>query len=153
MSYQSCLGHLQACIGSATGFGGTAKVEIADYKIFTYGYGTVALLEINPRIRHIRETFAGGHVHEWHTTVQVGARWADAENGPFDMTAAWQSVFDQLDTHPQLGLGGGNAAGIRDVFIESANLQPLEQLYGEHKYQTVSLSVVIQEEVDVVEAE
>lgn len=143
---------LQACLGSASIFShGTAQVGIADEKVYTRGYTPVAIIDVTPRIRHIRETFEGGHVHEWHVPVTIGAQWRDAANGPTNLNTAWQGVFDQIDKYPHLGLGG--AAGIRDAFVESANLQPTEMEYGGIKFANVQLSVVIQEEVTIQEAE
>jgi hypothetical protein len=152
MSYTTITQQLQSCLGSASIFThGTAQVSIGDEKIYSRGYTPVAVIGLEPGLRHIRETFKGGHVHEWHVLLTVGAQWKDAASGPVQLNAAWQAVFDQIDTHPFLGLGANG--GIRDAFVTDADFQPIVMEYGTIKFAKVRLSVAIQEEVNVQEVE
>lgn len=152
MSFNSICTQLQACLGSASIFpNGIQHVEIADNKVYSLGLTPVAVIDVNPRLRHIRESFGGGHLHEWHMQIKVGAQWRDADTSALALGAAWQGVLDQLCQHPFLGLGG--QAGIRDAVVEGANLQPIVMEYGSVKFANVQLSLVVQEEADIAEAE
>jgi len=147
------INQLQACLGSASIFpSGTVHISISDDKVYTYGRTPVAVIDVNPKLRHVRESMGGGHLHYWHVPLTVGAQWrSSGESGPTNLNAAWQGVLDQIDKFPFLGLGGG--AAIRDAYIESANLQPVVEEYGMVKFANVQLGVVICEDITVAEQE
>lgn len=143
---------LQACLGSCSVFTqGTSQVRIGDDKVYGLGLTPVAVISVNPGLNHVRETMHGGHIHHWRTEVQVGAQWRDAVNGPLALGSAWQSVFDQLDQYPYMGLGAGQ--GVRDAFVSGADLRPIIVEYGTVKFAHVKLIVDIQEDVTIAEAE
>lgn len=143
---------LQACLGSCSVFTqGTTQVRIGDDKVYALGYTPVAVISLNPSLRHVRETMHGGHIHHWRTDVEVCSQWRDAVSGPPALGSAWQSVFDQIDKYPYMGLGAGQ--GIRDVFVSAADLRPIVEDYGTVKFAHVKLTVDIQEDVTVAEAE
>ena len=152
MSFTTVVNQLQACLGSASVFvNGTADVSISDDKIYTLGKTPVAVIEVIPGLRHLRETFGGGHIHEWNIPVTIGAQWRDAQQGPPAVNAAWQSALDQLCKYPNLGLGIGR--GIREAHVSGAMLRPVLESYGTLKFANVQLTVTVQEDVTVVEAE
>lgn len=153
MSFNSIVTQLQRCLGSASIFTahGTAQVPIADWKSYTLGYTPIALIEVNPQMRSVRESFGGGKLRTWVIPLTVSAQWRDADNGPAPLAAAWEGVIAQIDKYPFLGLGGG--AGIRDANIDSANLQPVMEDVGSIKYAHVRLNLTVSEEVDVTEEE
>jgi hypothetical protein len=144
---------LQACIGSASVFGtfGTLNVSVNDDRVYTRGRTPVAVIELQPRLQHVRETFSGGHLHVWRIGVTVGAQWRSADQSASNLNAAWQSVLDQICKYPNLGLGAGN--GVREAHVEAANLQPAVEEYGNLKFANVQLTVNITEDVHVAEAE
>lgn len=152
MSFQSVITQLQACLGSASAFTqGTVQVAVGDEKIYSLGKTPVAVIGISPELSHMRDSFSGGHVHEWHVGVTVGARWRDATSGPIAINAAWQSVLDQLCKYPNLGLGTGGI--VREAHVESARLEPIVENYGTVKFANVELTVAIMEDVTVDEEE
>lgn len=152
MSFQTVINQLKSCLGSASVFpGGTAHISISDDKVYTLGKTPVAVIEVNPGLRHIRETFAGGHLHEWSIPVTVGAQWRDATNGPTNLNAAWQGVMDQICKYPNLGLGGGGA--IREAHVANARLEPIVEQYGTLKFANVQLTVNVTEDVVTAELE
>jgi len=152
MSFQTMINQLQACLGSASVFpGGTAHISISDDKVYTLGKTPVAVIEVNPALRHARETFGGGHLHVWNVGVTVGAKWTGIQAGPTAINAAWQGVLDQICKYPNLGLGGGGA--VREAHVEGARLEPIVEEYGTVKFANVQLTVTITEDVTVAEQE
>lgn len=152
VSFQSMINQLQICIGSASIFThGTAQIAIADDKVYTLGYSPVAVIDVNPKLRHVRESFGGGHLHQWHVPLTVGAKWTGTQTGPTNLNTAWQAVLDQICKYPSLGLGAGRT--VREAVVESANLQPIIEDYGTIKFANVQLSVVIVEDITVQELE
>ena len=147
------INQLQTCIGSASVFGtfGTTNVSIGNDRVYALGRTPVAVIELQPRLQHVREAFGGGHLHVWRIGVTVGAQWRSPELSADDLNTAWQGVLDQICKYPNLGLGAGSS--IREAHVEAANLQPALEEYGTLKFANVQLTVSVTEDLTVAELE
>ncbi len=153
MTFPTVVTQLRNCLGSAASVfpGGTADISVADERIYSRGKATVAIIDVNPTLQHVRASFGGGHQHIWGISVTVGTKWNDAVNGPLNNMAAWQGVMDQICKYPNLGLGGGGA--IYEAHVQNARLEPIVEEYGTVKFANVQLTVSITEDVTIAEQE